>query len=220
MSYLRGESLCYVLRTLEISRWLHGELDALAPTEENAVHCEGIATDQRVRARGGAPARAHGAGRVGVPRRAAGDLIAYRGGNLRHLFSEQTTAEPTRLALRDIAGDVGEAWTRRAAALTPVDTGRLAQRWRSLEVEKVPGGYASGTENPSPIAHLIEHGVAPHDLGEGEREGAQHPGHAGAFMLARSAEEVVSEFEAIAQPRLSRWASAVERNAKRHKFID
>lgn len=102
--------------------------------------------------------------------------MSYHGGDLRNLFSKQTTGAPTRLALRDVAEDVGEEWTRRAAALTPVDTGELASRWRSLDVDKVPEGYQSGTENPSPIAHLIEHGVKPHDLGKGKRQGARIQG--------------------------------------------
>lgn len=136
--------------------------------------------------------------------------MAYRQqGSLTALFDARTVPPVARA----VADDVGEEWTRRAARLTPVDTGELRSRWRSLDVEKVPGGYESGTQNASPIAHLIENGVAPHDLGKGKRQGAQHPGQEGAFMLARSAEEIVTELEAIAQPRLSAWASRLEADA-------
>ena len=145
--------------------------------------------------------------------------MPYRGGSLTDLLGSDTTEPPTRRMLRDVAEEVGDEWTDRAKQHTPTRTGNLARRWRSLPVEKTPEGYTSGTENPSPLAHLVEYGVAPHDLGEGERDGAQHPGHEGAHMLARSAHEIDATWPALAQPHLSRWARDVERRAKRHPGV-
>jgi hypothetical protein len=155
--------------------------------------------------------------------------VPYVGGSLVDLFSRETTAEPTRRALRGIAADVGDSWTRLAAEHTPRRSGNLARRWESLPVERDELGYRSGTQNPSPLAHLIEFGVAPHviepddeeaiETPEGPRARAEHPGHGGAFMLARSAAEIEVALPEIAQSHLSQWAAEIEQAAKRHEGI-
>ena len=157
-------------------------------------------------------------------------MCPYVGGDLSKMFTESTTDPPTRRMMRDVAEGIGEAWTEAARQHTPRETGRLASRWRTLPVEKTPEGYTSGTENPDFRALLVEYGVEDHtlrprhadalDTPEGPRANAEHPGHDGAHMLAKSAHEIDATWPSIAQPHLSRWAADVERNAKRHPGID
>lgn len=132
--------------------------------------------------------------------------------------------------MRNIAQAGGHRLTERAAAHTPVRTGTLASKWRSLDVtpaaEEGINGWTSGTENPDYRARWIEHGVEPHeirprraealDTPEGPRGGVEHPGHPGAHMLAQAAQEVELVLGEIAQPHLWRWAAQSERLAKRH----
>ena len=155
--------------------------------------------------------------------------MPYEGGDLRDLFSRSTVGPPTDRALRDIAHAGGERLTGSAAEHTPTDTGRTRERWRTLPVERVPEGYASGTENPSQVARFLEYGTSPHTIGpeqqeavetpEGPRAEVHHPGTHGHHMLAKASAEVEAELPAIAQPHLSEWAASIEANAKRHKGI-
>jgi hypothetical protein len=150
--------------------------------------------------------------------------VAYVGlkGDLVALFAEEARAV-TDQAVRQVAADAGEAMTRAAVAHTAKRTGNLASKWRTLSVERVAGGYESGTENPDYRALFLEYGTDPHrlapddaqalDTPDGPRAAADHPGSRGQHMLARAAAEVEQALEAIAQPTLEAWAMSVERIA-------
>ncbi len=140
-------------------------------------------------------------------------MAYHQKGDLVALFDSKTVA-PT---MRAIARDAGQEWTRRAAAHTPQRTGRLAQGWRSLKVERTPeGGYQSGTENTVWYANIVEHGAEAHEI-EVEGRTIEHPGTEPAFMLAKSAEEVEASLDHIARPHLSAWAAGLEARATEGK---
>ena len=156
-------------------------------------------------------------------------MSGYSGGDLRHLFSPGTTAEPTRDMLRGTADAVGKLMTVRATEMTPRRTGAVARAMQQTPVHRVPNGYASGVENSHWRAGWVEHGVKPHDIEpedkaaiitpQGPRAGAKHPGHAGAHMVARAVAETDAVWPRVAGPHLSRWQQDIEARAKTHRGI-
>ena len=151
----------------------------------------------------------------------------YEGGSLVDLLSvRRTTGPPTSRAMRDIAESVAEEWRDRAAAHTPVRTGRLRRSWRVISATRITDGYSSGVVNYSPLAHLLEYGVQPHELEPegaealgGPRASAEHPGHRGHHMLSLSAAEIEYRWVQVAEPHMRAWAEEVEHRAKAHKGI-
>lgn len=135
-------------------------------------------------------------------------------GSLAALFDSKTVAPIARA----IADDAGRSFTRHAAEATPRLTGRTAESWQHVGVEGVRHesglpAWQSGTLNSYYKARWLEFGVKPHGLGDGERQGAQHPGTAGHHMTSKAAELVEAELPAIAHPKLAGWAAGLEARA-------
>lgn len=140
--------------------------------------------------------------------------LAYRQqGSLTALFSSEAVGP----MLREMAGEAGERFTELAAGFTPRLTGRTAESWEQIPVERVrhPLGtaYESGTENKYYKARFLEHGTEPHEAG-GKYEGAHHPGTGAHHMTSKAAEVLEAEFDhAIAIPKLAGWAKHLEARA-------
>lgn len=135
--------------------------------------------------------------------------MGFTGGSLLDLLGSGNTREPTRQMLKEVAAAAGRELTARAAAGTPRRTGRTAEAWTTMGVTPVPGGYASGTENPRPQARWLEYGTMPHEL----QPGRQHPGTEGRYMLAEALLSVEVQLPAVAAPALRDWAREIERGS-------
>jgi hypothetical protein len=159
---------------------------------------------------------------------------------LADLFNPELAAD----ACREMADAAGAFMTDRAQANAPVQAagvgvpnrrpGTLRDSIRQLPVSPVhtdgpDSGYQSGAGTADPIAHLIEHGVAAHDIaprrgkaltfrttsGEVARAVIRHPGFPGRYFMLKAVEETRVAFPVVAQPALTRWAKRQVRAARR-----
>ena len=152
-------------------------------------------------------------------------MMGYRGGKLTSLVDVDLAGEATRrMALRG-----GEQLTEDAAAATPVDTARTRESWETIEPERVPGGWRSGTVSHSHIALFLDAGVEPHKIEPKRREAVQteqgprgavdHPGFVGRKMTQQAATKLEASMDRTLRPEAEEWAEEQEARAKRRPGV-